>query len=201
MMILELKGTQVLDYLDQLAGLRLNIFREYPYLYDGQLEDERRYLSGYAVTGQVLLALDEEQVIGAITGMPLAMESEAFVTPFRAAGLAPEEFYYIGELLLLPPYRNLGWGSRLLDRLEQSVAQQGACRSYCLATVNRPEGHPQRPAGYVPIEQFCRRHGYTLIEGVTAQIPWRELDGKSTHKTLSLWRKSVDGAGEGRHSS
>ena len=97
MTILELEGAQVLNYLDPLAGLRLNIFREYPYLYDGQLEDERRYLSGYADQGLVLLALDAGRVAGAITGMPLAKESEAFVAPFRNAGLAPEQFYYIGD--------------------------------------------------------------------------------------------------------
>ena len=89
MTILELNGERLLEHLDQLAGLRLSIFREYPYLYDGLLEDERRYLSGYAAQGQVLLAVDNDQVAGAITGMPLAEESGAFVEPFRAAGLAP----------------------------------------------------------------------------------------------------------------
>lgn len=190
MTILELKGTQVLDYLDQLAGLRLNIFREYPYLYDGQLEDERRYLSGYADQGLVLLALDAGRVAGAITGMPLAQESEAFVAPFRNAGLAPEQFYYIGELLLQADYRNLGWGSRLLDRLEQLVGDEGSFSQYCLATVVRPEAHPSRPIGFVPIERFCRRHGYSLMNGVTAQVPWQELDGQVSSKQLEFWHKA-----------
>lgn len=190
MTILELKGAQVLDYLDQLAGLRLGIFREYPYLYQGQLDDERRYLSGYADQGQVLLALDTGRVVGAITGMPLAMESEAFVAPFRNAGLVLEQYYYIGELLLQPGHRNLGWGSRLLARLELLVEQQRRYNDFCLATVVRPEDHPLRPARFVSIEQFCRRHGYALINGVTAQVPWREVDGQVSDKQLNFWRKA-----------
>lgn len=190
MTILELEGAQVLNYLDPLAGLRLSIFREYPYLYDGRLEEERRYLSGYAGKGQVLLALDAERVVGAITGMPLTEESEAFVAPFRAAGLAAEQFYYIGELLLLPAYRRLGWGSRLLAGLEQLVANERRFSAYCLATVARPSDHPLRPAGFVPIDLFCRRHGYALINGVTAQVAWQELDGQVSLHTLEFWRKA-----------
>jgi len=189
MTILELSGTKVLGYLDQLAGLRLSIFRDYPYLYDGLLEDERRYLAGYAEQGQVLVALDEGRVVGAITGMPLAKESAAFVEPFRNAGLVPEQYYYIGELLFEQPYRNRGWGSRLLARLEQLVADQGCYRSLCLATVLRPDDHPLRPVGFTPIDLFCQRHGYSLINGITAQVPWRELDGQVSNKALAFWHK------------
>lgn len=196
MTIIELSGTKVLDFLDQLAGLRLSIFREYPYLYDGLLEDEQRYLAGYANQGVVLLAMEAEQVVGAITGMPLAAESEAFTGPFRAAGLVPEQFYYIGELLLVPACRNLGYGSRLLARLEQTVAQQGRYTDYCLATVARPDDHPLRPAGFVLIERFCRRHGYRLIEGVAAQVSWQEVQGQVCTNRLDFWRKSCPGSEE-----
>lgn len=195
MTILEVSGTRVLDHLDQLAGLRLSIFREYPYLYDGRLEDERRYLAGYADQGQVLLALDDERVVGAITGLPLAKESEQFVEPFRKAGLAPEQYYYIGELLLLPAYRKLGWGSRLLARLEQLVAQQRRYGRFCLATVVRSDDHPLRPAGFIPIDRFCRRHGYSLLDGVTTQVSWRERDDRVSPKELAFWHKPCPTSG------
>lgn len=192
MTIIELSEELVLDYLDQLAGLRLTIFREYPYLYDGQLEDEHQYLAGYAAQGgDVLLALDGEQVAGAITGLPLMHESAAFVEPFHAAGLTTEQYFYIGELLLLPPYRNLGWGSQLLARLEQRVAHRNRYQHYCLATVVRPTDHPLRPNGYIPIERFCQRHGYRHLAGVCAHVPWREVDGQTTTKTLGFWCKDI----------
>ena len=37
-------GIAVEPWLDELADLRIRIFRDYPYLYDGSVEYERDYL-------------------------------------------------------------------------------------------------------------------------------------------------------------
>jgi hypothetical protein len=37
-------GKDFEPYLLRLANLRIKIFREYPYLYDGNIEDEKQYL-------------------------------------------------------------------------------------------------------------------------------------------------------------
>lgn len=189
MTIIELSGERVLGYLDQLAGLRLSIFQEYPYLYDGRLEDERRYLGGYADHGQVLLAVDSGRVVGAITGMPLVEESELLVEPFRAAGLAPERGYYIGELLFLQRWRHRGWGSRLLARLEELIRLQGDYSYCCFVTVIRPPDHPLQPVGFVPIESFCQHQGYRRLNNTMAQLAWREVDGQVSNKRLACWYK------------
>lgn len=39
-----LTGIQVTQYIEAEARLRIAIFKEYPYLYDGNLEYEMRYL-------------------------------------------------------------------------------------------------------------------------------------------------------------
>lgn len=191
MIILELTGQEIIDRLDDLAGLRLNIFREYPYLYEGKIEDERCYLADYAAKGCALLACDGERVAGAITGMPLADESAAFVKPFFAAGLVPEDYFYIGELLLHKQYRGQGLGSRLLANLEQLVGKQGRYHRYCFATVVRPDEHHLRPLEFIPIERFSIRHGYRPLSGVSVQIAWQELDGQTTAKTLRFWDKET----------
>ncbi len=36
--------------IDDLADLRISVFREYPYLYDGNLEYEKKYLKQYLIT-------------------------------------------------------------------------------------------------------------------------------------------------------
>ena len=191
MLIRELNGHEIIAHLDQLADLRLGIFREYPYLYDGNRDGERRYLGSYAGKGLVLLALDTEQVAGAITGMSLADETPALVAPFHAAGLAPQEYFYIGELLLYAPYRKHGTGSLLLTRLEQLVEERTSCRHYCFATVVRPANHPEKPVDFVSIERFSHRHGYRLLPGVSARIAWQEIDGQTTTKRLDFWQKEV----------
>ena len=49
--------TAIIDDLDSLANLRLEIFREYPYLYDGRKEDELDYLKSYAEAPDACLIL------------------------------------------------------------------------------------------------------------------------------------------------
>ena len=45
--ITSLKGKQILDHIDKLAQLRIAIFKEYPYLYDGNFLYEQKYLKTY----------------------------------------------------------------------------------------------------------------------------------------------------------
>ena len=54
-------GAAIAVALDSLASLRLEIFREYPYLYDGCREDELAYLKSYAEAPDacVIFAYDE----------------------------------------------------------------------------------------------------------------------------------------------
>ena len=41
-------GQDVLPYLDALASLRIKVFREFPYLYEGSRDYETSYLRNYA---------------------------------------------------------------------------------------------------------------------------------------------------------
>jgi len=62
--------------LGPLAGLRIEIFRDWPYLYDGSRDYEARYLARFATApGAVLVAaFDGDELVGASTGLPLASE-------------------------------------------------------------------------------------------------------------------------------
>ncbi|WP_394701470.1 hypothetical protein [uncultured Roseibium sp.] len=45
-----LKGGSLKAALPALAGLRISVFRQWPYLYDGSLDYEEKYLARYADT-------------------------------------------------------------------------------------------------------------------------------------------------------
>lgn len=72
------------EYLLDLAHLRIEVFREFPYLYNGNLDYEKNYLATYLQCPQsvVLLALNGAEVIGASTGIPLTEENKDFQQPF-----------------------------------------------------------------------------------------------------------------------
>lgn len=191
-----LTGTAIAEVVDEVATLRLEIFREYPYLYQGRREDERKYLSTYAEAPDacVILAYDGDAVIGAVAGVPLIHEDAQVLDAF-AAGTAfqPDAAYYVGELLFRPAYRNGGLGQKLLARLESHILSLGRYRSLTCATVERPDDdHPLRTRDYIPITRFLARTGFARLSGVTTSFTWREIDGVKRDHPMQFWIKAID---------
>ena len=53
-----LTGDAVAGVLDDLARLRIAVFRDWPYLYDGDVDYERDYLTAYQSPGAVVDAAE-----------------------------------------------------------------------------------------------------------------------------------------------
>lgn len=94
-----LKGGEIVPHLEDLARLRMEVFREWPYLYDGTPEEEREYLAAFqsAASAVLVVLLDGERVVGASSAVSLAEEQTALREPFESAGLAPAEWFYCGS--------------------------------------------------------------------------------------------------------
>jgi len=192
-----LTGAAVIGVLDDLAALRLDIFREYPYLYRGRREDELAYLRSYADRPDacVLLVADGAEAVGAATGMPLLEEEAPLRAAFAGSDLPLEEIYYVGELLLRPAWRSRGLGQKLLAQLEHQVLALGRYRQLTCATVERPADHPLRPPDFIPITRFLARTGFVRLPGVTTRLTWCETDGVRRDHPLQFWLKPLDQTG------
>ena len=188
-----LTGAVIADALDDLATLRLDIFRKYPYLYEGRREDELNYLGTYAEAPDacVILAYDGSAVIGAATGMPLIQEDAQLRDAFAGTALPLDEVYYVGELLFRPPYRNSGLGRKMLDDLESQIRSFGSYRKITCATVVRPEDHPLSPCDYIPISKFLARTGFVRLTGGTTHFTWRETEGVKRDHPMQFWVKDL----------
>lgn len=188
-----LTGVAIAESLDDLATLRLDIFREYPYLYEGQREDELHYLDTYAKAPDacVILTYDGLTVVGAATGMPLVHEDTQMIDAFSGTTLPLNEVYYVGELLFRPAYRNGGLGQKLLAQLESHIRSLGRYRRLTCATVERPDDHPLRPRDYIPISRFLARTGFVRLSGVTTRFSWREIDGVKREHPMQFWSKDL----------
>jgi GNAT superfamily N-acetyltransferase len=187
-----LTGTAIADGLDEVATLRLEIFREYPYLYQGRREDERKYLGSYAEAPDacVILAHDGLTVIGAATGMPLIHEDAQMLDAFAGTAFPHNEVYYVGELLFRPAYRNCGQGRKLLAQLESHIRSLRYRRLTC-ATIERPDDHPLRPRDDIPMTRFLARTGFVRLPGVTTHFRWRETDGVQRDHSMQFWSKEL----------
>jgi GNAT superfamily N-acetyltransferase len=188
-----LTGSAIADALDDLATLRLDIFPEYPYLYQGRREDELKYLATYveAPDACVILTYDGITVIGAATGMPLIHEAAQMIDAFSGTLFPLDEVYYVGELLFRRDYRNCGLGHNLLDRLESHIRSLGRYRRLTCATVERPDDNPLRPSNYIPISRFLARTGFVRLSGVTTHFIWRETDGVKRDHLMQFWSKDL----------
>jgi ribosomal protein S18 acetylase RimI-like enzyme len=186
-----LTGTAIADVLDEVATLRLEIFREYPYLYQGRREDERKYLGTYAEApgACVILAYDGDAVIGAVAGMPLIHEDAQIQDAFAGTTFPLNELYYVGELLLRPAYRDCGLGQKLFDRFESHIRSLDRYCTLICATVERPDDHPLRPHDYINISKFLAHTGFARLSGVTTNFMWREIDGVKRDHPMQFWSK------------
>lgn len=187
-----LVGSAIAGHIDDLARLRIAVFRDWPYLYDGDAAYEREYLSGFARCPEalVVLARDGNTVVGASTGMPLTAESDYIRAPFEAAGIDPAPIFYFSESVLLAPYRGSGTGVAFFEAREAYARQRHDWAYFC--GVVRPADHPARPAGFVPLDAFWTKRGYAPVPGLTATFSWKDIgDSEETEKPMAFWRKRL----------
>ncbi|WP_044873654.1 hypothetical protein [Pseudomonas sp. LFM046] len=190
-----LQGAAIAPHIDDLARLRLTVFREFPYLYDGTLEYEARYLTTYAESPESLfvLALDGERVVGASTGLPMADETEEFQRPFRERGWDPERIFYFGESVLQAEYRGAGLGVLFFAEREAYARRLGRFDHCAFCAVERPDDHPRRPIGYQPLNAFWARRGYRHHPELRTEYHWRDLDEDTeSAKPMSFWLKELN---------
>jgi GNAT superfamily N-acetyltransferase len=197
-MTIEIKsvsGAEIEQYFDDLARLRITVFREFPYLYDGNVEHEREYLSTYSKTdgSVIVLALDAGKVIGMSTGIPMVSETDEVKAPFLAAGYDINRIFYFGESVLDKTYRGQGIGVRFFEEREAHALKVAGQFDYCtFCVVERPVDHARRPSDYVPLNQFWNKRGYQHHPELFTTFTWQDLDETSkSPKKLSFWIREI----------
>lgn len=188
-------GADVIPFLDDVARLRMTVFRAFPYLYDGDPDYEAAYLRTYSrAPGSVfVLALDDGRVVGASTGVPLVHEEASFRAPFEAHGPDPERVFYFGESVLESAYRGRGVGRRFFEERTAHARSLGGFDVAAFCAVERPDDHPRRPEGYEPLHAFWRRLGFERRPELQTTYRWKDLDeaGPSS-KPMVFWTRPLD---------
>lgn len=185
-----LRGQDVQDYIEELAALRVEIFRDFPYLYEGTMAYEARYLQTLARSdnSRVVLALDGRRAVGASTALPLIEADADFQKPYSK----PDEYFYFGESVLKAEYRGRGLGHVFFDEREKA-AREGGYGKTCFCAVVRPPDHPLRPEGYRPLDGFWKKRGYKKMEGRTCTYSWTDIgEDKETEKLMQFWERSLN---------
>lgn len=191
-----LTGEDARRHLDDVAALRIAVFRDWPYLYAGDLDYERDYLASYAASPRCVfvLAFAGDEVVGASTGLPLLDDAPAFRAPFEADGPDPARVFYFGESVLLPAWRGRGVGRAFFDAREAHARGLGGFGWTAFAAVDREAGDARRPQGHRGRESLWRARGYVRQPGLSMQLDWDEIGvGPCTH-TLTFWTRPLEAA-------
>lgn len=179
--------------LPDVARLRIEVFRAFPYLYDGDLAYEQAYLQSYRDSDRAIVvgAFDADRLVGAATGAPLADHAEDFAAAFAGHDIGLEDVFYCAESVLLPQYRGQGLGHSFFDMREAHARQLGF-RKAAFCSVLRPQTHPQRPQDYAALDPFWHKRGYAPLQGAVAHFSWKDLgEAAESTKPLQFWIRDL----------
>lgn len=188
-----LQGKEARKYKNELAQLRLKVFRDYPYLYDGTIEYEEQYLETLFKSPESILvvAFDHNKVVGASTGMPLKDETEEIKQPWLEEGEDIDKVFYFSESVLLKEYRGHGIGVKFFEQREK-WARQLSYKTAAFCGVIREEEDSHRPENYATLDQFWKNRGYQKKEGFICTMTWKQIgELQESAKQLQFWDKDL----------
>lgn len=189
-----LTGADLERVLPDVARLRIEVFRAWPYLYDGTFDYEHRYLQSYRESAGAILvgAFDGDRLVGASTGTPMEDHADDFAVAFADTGYELNDIFYNAESVLLPEYRGRGIGHAFFDAREAHARALGR-RHVAFCGVVRPGDHPLRPADYRPLDAFWTARGYRKLDGAIARFSWKDIDRPAEdEKPLQFWIRDLE---------
>lgn len=191
-----LHGRQIERRLDALAELRIEVFRDWPYLYQGSRDYERRYLRTYIDCPHSLavIVFDGDVPVAATTSLPLAAAEDAMRKPLVRAGYDLDTVHYFGESVVRKPYRGRGLGVRFFGEREAHARRLGQ-RVCAFCAVERDADDPRRPADYAGNERFWHKRGYVRHPELSTTYAWPDIgDSESTPKRMVFWLREFNEA-------
>jgi GNAT superfamily N-acetyltransferase len=188
-------GAEIHPYLDDVARLRIAVFRDYPYLYDGTREYETLYLERYSRSSHsfFVVAFDGEIIVGATTALPLLEEMAEVQAPFKQRRWDVDRVLYLGESVLQPRYRGQGIGVKFFQERERYARTFHRVTHTAFCAVVRSDFDPRRPAGYVPLDRFWQHRGYVRHAELATTFTWKEIEeAQESPKRMMFWLKELD---------
>jgi GNAT superfamily N-acetyltransferase len=189
--IKRLKGEAILPYIEDFAWLRMEVFKAYPYLYEGDLTCEREYLQNYIACPETILVLafDEKKVIGVSSAIPLEFETVETKKPFLEHNMNIQDIFYLDSSVLLPAYRGKNIYRHFFHEREAAAIEYG-CKITTFCAIERPFNHPKKPDDYFPLNDIWTHFGYKKCPELSAYFEWKEVGEESkSRKPLVFWMK------------
>lgn len=187
-----LTGNELIEILPFVAQQRIIEFRLSPYLYAGSQEYEISYLRIYDV---IAVVYHDQQPVGFLTGTSLIESEPEFkgvIQLFEQAGLHPEDYFYFGEIIVLPEHRGNSLGKKLFKVLEEYAYNHGY-RAACFITESHVT-HPLKPKHYKSHDDLWTSMGY-IKSKLSLTLEWLTIQTDGIHieqsHSVDYWLKNL----------
>lgn len=190
----ELRGEQIKPFVKDIAKLRIEVFAEWPYIYDGSVAYEEKYLQTYVKTKNsfIILAKSDGVVVGASTAIWLQDADEDFQKPFIKQKIDVKTVCYFGESVVKKENRGSGFGSAFMAARENFARGISGVQLAAFCAVIRPDQHPRKAKDYHSPETLWQRKGFSKVPGMIAAFTWKDLgENVETEKQLQFWVKKL----------
>jgi GNAT superfamily N-acetyltransferase len=187
-------GSGLKPYLHSVAKLRMEVFREYPYFEEPDLDRETQYLRKLSSSKESIgvLIFDNTTLVGVSLGYPFSIEEAFLHRPFKERRLDIESYFFFGDSALLKIYRGRGIGHHFFDAREAHIAHYKKFKHICFCVPDCPESDPQRPKDFIPLHDFWRKRGYIQQPEMKCTLFWKGIgEARPTEKQMNFWIKDL----------
>lgn len=192
-------GREIGEHVHEVAKFRIRYFRDFPYLYEGNLEYEKKYLEAYSLDERSILIKvtdNKDRLLAVSTALPLLTPSNILDRAslmFSEIGLEPTEIFYYGEIILDYTLRGKGI-ARNIYNLQDQFAKKHGYTKIAIATVVRNEDDPRQPDGYVSSDPVWKNFGFEKTS-IEFDFPWPTVqeDGHvaEANNPMLYWVKTL----------
>ena len=161
---------------------------------DDTQSNEEEYLKSLCQCEESLfiLAKDGEKLVGCGHALPLEYAPEVCQKPFRDYDYDIGSIFYLGEALMLKPYRWQGFETQMFEEEEAFARGLRRFEIMALCGIEREKSHPLRPEFYRPQEQLWERHGFLRQRDLSMNHVWQDIDEDSpSDKFMTCWTKEI----------
>lgn len=191
----KMQGTQIDPYLAEIIQFVTKMYRDYPYLYNGDDAGYQQYLNTYAQAkeGVIFVAFDGKKIVGVASGMPMADSRDIFKPTLVRHGYSIKNIYYIGEFGVSPEYHGKGIESTLMSKMEQFIKEHKQYNTISLWELNpASSSQTQRAPTHFPNGIFLQNNGFAYHPELNFIVHWTNINEKHESPHLAVyWLKDL----------
>lgn len=186
------QGSETKLYLPKLIELRVSFFRNYPYFYEGNLENEEKYVRLYANSEDSLLTVAKQghEVIGIIAGLPLVDSQTENKKLFDSKEIPAASTFFLGEIVMAEKHHNNHLGQKLYHQLEESLKKLKKYDTVLVCEVERNDSKQKTDARSAATEWNDK--GFIKRPELNVHYAWQEIgDAEQTNHLMVFWKKAL----------